>query len=125
MEETLEDTLSELVRHLTSSSCRVEVNFNGSSLLRLTTANRSAPLMGTETLNFLVMCKGRSKRSALKLARETREVLSGVYFEAIDPQLTALWCPSTSYVGEGPDGFHDVALTLTTTRPYIKEITIC
>lgn len=23
------------------------------------------------------------------------------------------------------DGFHDVALTLTTTRPYIKEIKIC
>ena len=125
MEETLEDFLSALVRHLTSSSSRVDISFNGSSFTRLTTANRSALLMGTESLNFIVMCKGRSKRSALKLANSVRQELEGRLMESIDPLLTLTVCPTTSYVGEGAEGFHDVALTLTTTHPYTKEIKIC
>lgn len=126
MEERLEALLAEQMRDLTAPSSRVEVSFNGTSLLRQPTTNRDAPVLGVETLNFIIMCaRPKHKQDAMELAQKVKGRLSGLRPQSIDPLFSAIWCPTLSYVGLVEDSFHQVALTAALTRPYIQEIKIC
>lgn len=125
MEDVLEDLLNQLVRPLTSASAMVSVAFNGSSLVRMSTPNRTAPIAGTETLSYQVVCKAKSRKKVLELAKKVRSLVVGKIPESVDRLLTPLWCPSFTYVGEVEDGYFQASLALATTLPYKQELTIC
>lgn len=125
MEENLELLLIDLVRPLSSASGRVEVVYNSTSFYPSVTKNRSAPLSGSESLNYLIHCKARSHQAVVRLANQVKDVVAGTIPESVHPLLTVLVVREMSASGVDPDGLHQITLSVNTDVPIVRSIKIC
>lgn len=125
MEVKLELLFADRLRPLTSASKQVTVSFNGSLVVCQPPTNMEARLVGVETLSFMVLCRARSRQDVHNLAAEVKQKLGGLRPASVNPLLFPAWFPSTAWMGEAPDGYWEIGLTLTIKKPYIQETSLC